>query len=209
MTGEASIRKPLISGHCANARFNHDSSKMSAMGREAHARCAGGQRANPGREFQPCACGCHLPAPAEAELFECGECGKVIIEAPRWPHYPGEGDEPGDVRYTHMDWVLNDAGVVTGGGGRSLGEECYTTPRVSRNAGSSETGGDKVKDCTRCGDEFTGNSKSKVCPSCLAAESREEEDEFASAMAEMDDVLDEDAEFDAAMAEFDDLDEDD
>jgi hypothetical protein len=205
MTGEAEVRRPMMSGHCANARFNHDTSKMTPHGREAHARCAGGQRANPAKVFQPCACGCHLPAPADAELFDCGECGKIIIEAPRWPCYPGIEDEPGDPRYTHMDWTLNDAGEVVGGTGRALGEECYTTPRVSRNTEPVE---DRVKDCTRCGDEFTPKGRERICPECKAAELSEKDDEVESVMAELDEVLGEDEEFDAMLAEFDGLDED-
>ena len=199
--GEAVIRKPLMSGHCANARFNHDATKMSAQGREAHARCAGGQRANPAHEFQPCPCPCHYPDPTDSklELYDCGECGKIIIEAIRWPL-----DLDEDPRYTHRDWTLNDEGAVIGGGGRALGEDCYTAPRVSRNVEAE----DKTRDCTRCGDEFTPNARERICPECIAVEQAEKDSEADAVMAELDEVLGDDDEFDAMMSEFDDLDED-
>lgn len=192
--GEVAIRKPLMSGHCAHM------GQVSPAGKTAHARCAGGQRANPAKEFQPCPCSCHYPDASTAELFECGECGKVIIEATRWPRYPAAPGEEEDPRYTHMDWTVNDDGAISGGTGRALGEECYTAS-VSRNTTPAETSNEK--DCIRCGAEFTGNSKSAVCPSCLATEEREKDAEIDAVMAELDDVLDEDAEFDALMDDLD------
>lgn len=190
--GEAIIRKPLMSGHCAFM------GRESPNGRAAHARCAGGQRANPAGEFQPCPCPCHYPDPADAELFECGECGKVIIEATRWPH-----DTEDEVRYTHMDWIVNDDYEVVGGTGRALGEECHQTVTVSRNA---EKSSGRERDCTRCGDEFTPKGRERICPDCRAAEVAETTDEFESVMAELSEDLDED--FDAMMADLD-FDEDD
>lgn len=79
-----SIRGPLISGHCA---FPGQAPE------ESHRRCAGYNRANPGKIFQPCPCSCHFPE----DRYECG-CGATLAEA---PHYPL--DEDGDVRYVHVD----------------------------------------------------------------------------------------------------------
>lgn len=186
MSGEAEIRRPLMSGHCAFM------GRESPNGIAAHARCAGGQRANPAKMFQPCPCPCHFPAPSEMELFECGECGKVIIEASRWPL-----DEDGDVRYTHMDLVLNDDGEIVGGTGRALGEECGVT-LVSRNDEPKS----KDRDCTRCGDIFTPAGRERICPDCKAAEVIETVDEFDALMAD----LDMDEEDDDDFADLDDLD---
>lgn len=99
MTDET-IRRPLMSGHCAHP------SKNEETGETSHERChrqGGGQRANPTKEFQPCPCPCHY-----GEEFECGGCGQPIREAPLWPY-----DSDGDMRYTHIDRT-----------GRAIGEDC-------------------------------------------------------------------------------------
>lgn len=93
---EAFIREPLMSGHC-----NFPQTRDPEV---SHARCKGGQRANPQRTYQPCGCDCHL-----GEEFECGGCGGVIREAPLWPL-----DSDGDARYTHIDPET----------GRATGEDC-------------------------------------------------------------------------------------
>lgn len=186
MTGEAEIRRPLMSGHCAFM------GRESENGRASHARCAGGQRANPEKTFQPCPCPCHFPEPDDMELYECGSCGQVIIEAPRWPL-----DEDEDTRYTHMDLILNDDGEVVGGSGRALGEECGGT--VSRNVESKST----ERDCSRCGSEFTPKGRERICPDCKAAEVAETVDEFEALMA---DLEDDDGGDDDDFADLDDLD---
>lgn len=84
----------LMSGHCAHPSSDGDS----------HARCSGGQRANPRSIFQPCPCPCHL-----GEEYECGNCGRPVHEAALWPD-----DEDGDVRYTHVEPQT----------GRAIGEVC-------------------------------------------------------------------------------------
>lgn len=185
--GEAEIRKPLMSGHCAFM------GRESENGRAAHARCAGGQRANPSKTFQPCPCPCHFPDPGEMEFFECGACGQVIIEAPRWPK-----DEDEDVRYTHMDIVLNDDGEPVGGTGRALGEECGGSVRVSGNDEPAA----KTRDCVRCGDEFTPAGRERICPECKAAEVTEAVDEFDALLSEFEEDEDDDDDF----ADLDDLD---
>lgn len=90
---------PQMSGHCANPQTDHPE--------KSHDRCermGAGNRARPSREFQPCACLCHLGE----EEFEC-ECGGVLREAPLWPEDP---DYPGEPIYTHVK------------NGRATGEEC-------------------------------------------------------------------------------------
>ena len=92
-------RQPLMSGHCATpATSDPDAS---------HARCQGGQRANPEKEFQPCPCPCHL-----GDHYEC-ECGGLIAEALA---YPQEYDEDGEpiTTYVHVDHKT----------GRIIGDEC-------------------------------------------------------------------------------------
>lgn len=106
--GEAVIRQPLMSGHCA----------VGGTGHERCQRNGGGQRANPQCIFQPCPCPCHYTnADDELEVFECGACGGEIVECGYWPL-----DADGDVRYAHVD-----------GDGRVLGEECTRKAPVSRN----------------------------------------------------------------------------
>lgn len=98
---DETIRTPLMSGHCAHF------SKNETTGETSHERChrqGGGQRANPAKEFQPCPCPCHY-----GEAYECGGCGRTIVEAPLWPY-----DSDGDMRYTHVDE-----------NGRAIGEDCF------------------------------------------------------------------------------------
>lgn len=90
------LRRPMMSGWCAHPSVTD--------GFDSHARCTGGQRANPAKQFTPCPCACHL-----GETYECSGCGRDIREAPLWPL-----DEDGDMRYTHID--TKD--------GRAIGEEC-------------------------------------------------------------------------------------
>ena len=96
------IRTPLMSGFCAFPQTKDPEA--------SHARCAGGQRANPRKEFQPCPCPHHF---ADQERYECGNCGGVVVAAPHWPLDFSE-DPDGEVRYTHLDPRT----------GRATGEEC-------------------------------------------------------------------------------------
>lgn len=89
------IRRPLMSGHCAH---------HSEGSHERCTRNGSGNRANPGKIFQPCPCRDHFPE----EEYEC-ECGATIVAA---PHYPL--DEGGDIRYVHLDPKT----------GRVVDEEC-------------------------------------------------------------------------------------
>lgn len=90
-----------MSGHCA---FPSTSNPAGS-----HARCTGGNRANPAKEFSPCACKCHL----DTEVYECGNCGRPLVIALLWPQ---EDDEtPDDPVYTHVDRE-----------GNALGEACMT-----------------------------------------------------------------------------------
>lgn len=172
------IRKPLMSGHCAGHAAKPD---LSPLAIEAHARCdrnGGGNRANPLKEWQPCPCPHHY---AGAEVYECGGCGREIVEAPHWPL-----DEDGDTRYTHID-----------GTGRALGEDC-ADKAVSRN-----TEPDPEKDCVRCGKVFRGTGRGRLCPSCVRDDEREAEakrkaevEDLDALMAELDEEEDEDDEFD-------------
>lgn len=80
------MRRPMMSGFC--------NSPSREKPERSHERCRGGNRANPGKEFQPCPCSCHL-----GEEYECGGCGRMIREAPMW-----EDDEyPDDPVYVHID----------------------------------------------------------------------------------------------------------
>lgn len=181
--GEATIRKPLMSGHCAHFPLDTEN------GRRSHERCqrnGGGQRANPQKMFQPCPCPCHFDA--EADLYECEGCGGVIMAAPDWPL-----DEDDDVRYTHVDFTLNDNGEVVAGDGRALGEECEG--RVSRNEPKRVE-----RDCSRCGDEFVPAGRERICPDCRAAEIAEADEEVDSLLA---DLTDEDEEIDDLLAGLD------
>lgn len=95
-------RNPQMSGHC---RF-----PQTHKPEESHARCNGGNYANPRREFQPCPCWCHL----KDETFECANCPGWLVEAPFW-----ENDDPDDVDengnpnpvYVHVDENFNAIGV--------------------------------------------------------------------------------------------------
>lgn len=90
-----------MSGHCAHPATDTP--------QKSHERCPGGNRANPGKEFSPCPCPCHLGA----DEFECAGCGRPLRIALRWPQEDPE--TPDDPVYTHIDKE-----------GRALGEECLT-----------------------------------------------------------------------------------
>lgn len=94
------MRKPMMSGWC--------NTPSTTDGVDSHTRCAGGNTANPAREFQPCPCPCHYPD----ERYEC-ECGGELVEAPHWPLSDEDIEEGIEVLYTHVDHR-----------GRALGEEC-------------------------------------------------------------------------------------
>lgn len=86
------MRKPMMSGHCANPATDNPTA--------SHERCqrmGGGNRANPRKEYQPCPCSCHF---ADQEQYEC-ECGGVLVEAPHWPQE--DPDYKGEPVYTHLD----------------------------------------------------------------------------------------------------------
>jgi len=151
------IRRPLMSGHCAHGGIN------PKTGVDGHERChlnGGGQRANPLKEFQPCPCSCHyVDDRGELIVFECGECGRDIVEAPLWPL-----DEEGEVRYTHID---SDS--------KATGEDCDTMGAQRKpKAGHREE--DPIKDCARCGSEYRGSGRGRLCPDCIAADEAEEDD---------------------------------
>lgn len=167
------IRKPLMSGHCA-------------VGNKAsHERCqrnGGFQRANPLKEFQPCPCSCHYGTGVDggAEVYECGSCGRAIVEAIYWPL-----DEDGDIRYTHIDET-----------GRALGENCEgKSAAVSGNEPPPE------KDCSRCGSVFRGTGRGRLCPACVSAD----EAEAAAKAAAEDDFSDLDFEDEDDFSDLDDL----
>lgn len=109
-TKKRPARQPQLSGWCA---------KWSP--KASHARCAGGNAANPDKEWQPCPCECHgdehllkilETAPEEVEEidpdeidpdeieedeYECGECGEQVIEREDgvWVHYFTDEEECG------------------------------------------------------------------------------------------------------------------
>ena len=150
------MRPPMMSGHCAFPQTRHPE--------ESHARCRGGQRANPAKVFQPCPCVCHFPY---GETYECGSCGGVIILAEHWPL-----DEDGDQRYTHID-----------NSGRALGEECGQT--VSRNRTV-----EVITDPEPEPEPVYYESAEVMEADALLAEldaDEDEEDEFDALLAEMDD----------------------
>lgn len=64
---EIETREPLMSGFC---NFPQTSDPDAS-----HGRCAGGQRANPGRVPQPCPCPHHL----SEERFDCSCGGELAI----------------------------------------------------------------------------------------------------------------------------------
>lgn len=80
--------------------------------------------------------------------------------------WPFDGD--GDLRYTHVHPET----------GKALGEECGGKPPPKEEEEEEEAPPPppKVKDCVRCGSEFTGNSSNGACPSCSAADAVEEDD---------------------------------
>jgi hypothetical protein len=89
-----------MSGHC---RFPE-----TPQPTRSHERCqkmGHGNTANPDKEFSPCPCHCHLGT----DLYECGNCGEPLREAPHWPNE----DEPGEMVYVHVD-----------SDGNALAEEC-------------------------------------------------------------------------------------
>lgn len=152
------IRLPLMSGHCHTHSTQPVGQPLTELGQAAHERCVSngsGNRANPWREFQPCPCPHHyLDADGQpVERFECSECGKEIIAVEHWPK-----DEDGDDRYAHVD-----------GSGRVLGEECYAPSAPKRESVSGNVEAEPVvRDCTRCGDEFTPVGRERICPECKA-----------------------------------------
>ncbi len=177
MTEQAVVAEPIgvliPSGHC--------SFPVTDDPQSSHERCArngGGSRANPKKVFTPCPCSCHY-----GEEFECGGCGRPIVECLAWPF-----DVDGDLHYTHTD-----------ARGWATGEECGSVRGVSRNPEPDEEPVVMKKDCVRCGDTFTGNSDNPVCPRCSAED--EPEDDFSDLGDEESD--DEFADLDAMMAEFD------
>jgi len=91
------LLQPLMSGHC---RFPQTAEPHLSHER-CHLRNNGGSRANPLRIWQPCPCSCHL-----GDTYECGNCGRLIAEAPLWD---GEGGEV----YVHID-----------ADGDAIGEDC-------------------------------------------------------------------------------------
>lgn len=108
----------MMSGYCA-----FPASERSVKGvvhevgpSHSHDRCAtlgAGSMANPDKEFSPCPCGCHLGT----DEYECGNCGRPLREAPRWPNDFANGDEdadPDEMVYVHIDPAT----------GRAIGEEC-------------------------------------------------------------------------------------
>ena len=86
----------MLSGFCHSPA--HDDPEGS------HTRCRGGNKANPGKEFQPCPCHCHL-----GEEYDCGNCGRPLREAPLWENE----DDPDEMVYVHIDKT-----------GRAVGVEC-------------------------------------------------------------------------------------
>jgi len=99
------MRRPMMCGHCAYPA-THTAEGEPLEPEFSHARCTGGNTANPAREFQPCPCPCNL---GETE-YECGNCKKPLREALYWPNE----DEPGEMVYVHIDPAT----------GRAIGEEC-------------------------------------------------------------------------------------
>jgi hypothetical protein len=88
--------RPVMSGHCAFPQTAHPEQSHERCGRNG-----GGARANRQGGWHPCPCSCHL-----GDAYECGNCGRLIAEAPLW-----EGT--GEMVYVHLD-----------GDGRSIGEDC-------------------------------------------------------------------------------------
>lgn len=156
--GEAVIRQPLMSGHCA----------VGGTGHERCQRNGGGQRANPQRIFQPCPCPCHYTDDEGAQVvYECGACGGEIVECAYWPL-----DADGDTRYAHVD-----------ASGRVLGEECTRSAPVSRNVEPEPE--DAPKHCIRCGDLFVDEAGTRVCKPCIKIE--QEERDAADDFSDLDD----------------------
>jgi hypothetical protein len=114
----------------------------------------------------------------ELELYECGGCGRSIVEAPLWP-FDFTDNPDGDLRYTHIDVES----------GRALGEDCEPEPRrVSRN---TEPKPEREKNCVRCGDAFTGDIGHRICRDCRAADEAEEDTFDDLADLDEDDILSE------------------
>lgn len=168
------IRKPLMSGHCASHSTHEELSEAQAA---SHQRCVnngGGNRANPKREFQPCPCPYHYGTDADgnpAEVYECGGCGREIVEAWYWPL-----DDDGDPRYTHIDET-----------GRALGEDCVSAP-VSRNVEPDPEPEpvERIKTCPQCGVEMDADDPNRLCGECAAEEV--DEDDFSDLDAMLDDL---------------------
>lgn len=96
------MRQPVRSGHCAFPQTRKP--------QESHDRCdrqGAGNRFSPTKEFSPCPCWCHL----DTEEYECGNCGRELREAPRWPNE----EDPDEPVFVHIDDQ-----------GNAIGEECLT-----------------------------------------------------------------------------------
>lgn len=164
------VRRPMMSGHCST-HIGHDN--LSEQQWTSHKRCdanGAGNRANPKHEYQPCPCAHHFD---QSEVYECGGCGREIVEAAHWPL-----DEDGDTRYTHID-----------GTGRALGEDCTERP-VSRNVERPEPEPEPEPGACTCPDDDCR----ETCVPCLSLDDdapcvrqAEEMDEYDALLAEFDD----------------------
>lgn len=154
----------IPSGHCSFPQ-TEDPTK-------SHERCAangGGSRANPKKVFNPCPCSCHY-----GEEYECGGCGRTIVECLAWPF-----DVDGDMHYTHVD-----------ARGWATGEECGT---VSRNTKRPEAVVEEpeVIDLQAGWDALTQEERDAIREEAVFIEvpadpEPDEDDEFAAMLAEFD-----------------------
>jgi len=133
----------IPSGHC--------SFPVTSDPQSSHDRCArngGGSRANPKKVFTPCPCACHY-----GEEFECGGCGRPIVECLAWPF-----DVDGDLHYTHVD----EKGWATG-------EECGTPARgFQKQEAEPEEEVSGLHDCEGCGLELDADDSATLCEECTA-----------------------------------------
>lgn len=86
------MRQPQMSGWCGTPATDNPE--------ESHARCRGGNTANPGKEFQPCPCRCHY---VDLEQFDC-ECGGLLVETAWTNEDPEDVDDEGNPEpvYVHI-----------------------------------------------------------------------------------------------------------